>query len=99
MATVTFSPFIQHHVGCTNMEAPGNSVREVLASYFQVHRGVQRFILDDENCLRARLTVSVDGILIEDRIGLSDPVHVKAKILVHEVPLDSEYEELGGASL
>jgi hypothetical protein len=36
----------------------------------------------------------VDGILLEDRIDLSDPVHVHAKILVQQMPLDTEYENL-----
>jgi hypothetical protein len=76
------------------MEATGNSVREVLESYFREHRRVRGYILDDQGCLRPRLALFVDGIVLEDRTGLSDPVHVHARILVQQVPFDTEYENL-----
>jgi hypothetical protein len=94
MATVVFSSFIQHYVKCTPLEAPGNSVREVLEAYFQEFRQARGYILDDQGLLRPRLAVFVDGALVEDRVGLTDPVHLRARVLVQTMPIDTEYENL-----
>ena len=94
MATVVFSPFIQHYVKCPQMEAPGHSVREVLDAYFQEFRRVRWYIFDDQGALRPKLVVFVDGVVVEDRIGLTDPVHLRARVFVQAIPLDPEYESL-----
>jgi hypothetical protein len=90
MATVVFAPFIQHFVKCPPMEASGNSVREVLEAYFQEFRQVRSYILDERDCLRPRLTVYVDGNALEDRVGLSDPVHLRARVFVQAMQIDDD---------
>jgi hypothetical protein len=75
------------------MEVPGDTAHEVFENYFQEFWQVRRFILDDEGRIRPRLTVCVDGRPLLDRIGLSDPVHLNAEILVQQMPIDTEYEE------
>jgi hypothetical protein len=92
MATVSFTPFIQRHVACPSDEVCGNTVREVLEAYFEKHRPVRGCILDDQGCLRPRLSLYVDGAITPDRSGLSEPVHVHADIRVVHAPLDTEYE-------
>jgi hypothetical protein len=92
MATLTFSPFIQHFVRCPSMEVSGDSAREILESYFQEFHRVREHILDDQGGLRPRLAMFVDGIPIQDRTGLSDPIHLRARIFVQQIPLDTEYE-------
>jgi hypothetical protein len=94
MATVIFTPFIQHYVPCPSAEVFGNTVREVLEAYFETHRRVRGSILDDRGRLRPRLSVAVDGVIVGDRTALSDPVHADAKVLVLHLPLDTEYENL-----
>jgi hypothetical protein len=94
MATVIFTPFIQHYVPCPSGEVFGNTVREVLEAYFETHRRARGYILDDRGCLRPRLWVSVDGVVVADRAGLSDPVHDHAKVHVLHAPPDPENETL-----
>jgi molybdopterin synthase sulfur carrier subunit len=94
VATVIFTPFIQHHVCCPDLEVYGNTVREILDGYFTKHRPVRGYILDEQGCLRPRLALFVDGAIVMDRIALSDPVHLRARILVQQLPLDTEYENL-----
>jgi hypothetical protein len=94
MATVSFTPFIQHYVSCPSMEVFGNTVREVLEAYFEKHRRVRGYILDDQGWLRPRLLVLVDGVHVGDRIELSDPVHAHANVHVLHMPVDTEYENL-----
>ena len=94
MAKVVFSSFIQHFVKCPPMEVSGNSVREVLESYFQEFRQARSCILDERDCIRPRLAVFVDGVPVEDRIGLSDPVHLRANVIVQAMQICDEYETL-----
>jgi len=94
MATVVFAPFIQHHVKCPSMEASGNTVREVLETYFQKHRQIRGYVLDDQGCLRPRLALYVDGEVVADRTALADPVHARAQVFVQVMPLDTEYDDL-----
>ena len=92
MATVVFAPFIQQYVKCPPMESSGNTVREVLDMYFEEFRRARGYILDDQGCLRPRLAIFVDGAVVTDRTDLSDPVHMRARVLVQPMPLDTEYE-------
>jgi sulfur-carrier protein len=94
MATVTFTSFIQHYASCTPQEVFGNTVREVLEAYFQTHRQARGYLLDDRGGLRPRLVLYVDGVPVTDRVGLTDPVHARARVFVQHLPLDVEYEEL-----
>jgi molybdopterin synthase sulfur carrier subunit len=94
MATVTFTPFIQHHTPCPPQDADGNTVREVLEAYFETHRRARGYILDDQGGLRPRLVLYVDGVPVTDRVGLSDPVHARAHVFVQHLPLDTEYESM-----
>jgi sulfur-carrier protein len=94
MALVIFSPFIQQHVPCPPLEVFGNTVGEVLAAYFDKHRHARGYILDEQGCLRPRLSLFVDGVIAADRIGLGDPVHAHAKVHVQQMPLNTEYEDL-----
>jgi sulfur-carrier protein len=94
MAKVVFSSFIQHYVNCPPMEACGSSVREVLDAYFQEHPQVRSYILDERDYIRPRLAVLVDNVPIEDRVGLSDPVHLSAQVFVLTLQIDDEYETL-----
>jgi hypothetical protein len=94
MATVVFTPFIQHYVSCPPLEVFGNTLREVLEGYFEKYRSARRYILDDQGCLLPRLSVYVDSVIAADRIDLTDPVHAHARVLVFHAPLDTEYENL-----
>ena len=82
MATVVFTPFIQQHVSCPPLEVFGNTVREVLEAYFEKHRSVRRYILDDQGCVRPRLSLYVDDVIAVDRIDPTSPVHARAQVFI-----------------
>jgi len=94
LATVDFSSFIRHFAQCAPMDATGDTVGEVFENYFREFRSARGYILDDQGSVRPRLAVLVDGAPVLDRAGLSDPVHVHARIFVQQIPLDVEYEQL-----
>ena len=69
---------------------PERALREAAASTQRWQ--VRRFILDDAGRIRPRLNVFLDGRPVLDRIGMSDPVHLNAKIVVQQMAIDTEYE-------
>ncbi len=43
---------------------------------------------------RPRLAVYVDGAVVEDRVELTDPVHLHARVFVQPMSLEIEYENI-----
>lgn len=84
MAKVVFTANIQRHVACPETDAPGASVREVLDHVFAANPQARGYVLDDQAALRRHMAIFVDGRLIRDRIGLSDPVTDASAIYVFQ---------------
>jgi len=74
MAKVVFTSNIQRHVACPEAEAAGRTVREVLENVFAVNPQARGYVLDDQSALRKHMIVFVDGQIVCDRAGLTDPV-------------------------
>ncbi len=55
-------------------------MRQVLEAVFESNDGVRAYVLDDAGGLRKHMTIFVDGQVIRDRPGLSDPVEQDAKV-------------------
>jgi hypothetical protein len=94
MAAVEFAPMIQHFMNCPPMKAFGSTVGELLEIYFQKYQQVRGYIFDEQARLRPLVAVFVDGEPVADRVGLTDPVHLNARIFIQAMPLDTEYENL-----
>ena len=73
MARVTFTSNLRRHVDCTNVEAKGQTVREVLNSVFESNDRLRTYILDDQAALRKHMTILVDGKRVSDITGLPQP--------------------------
>ncbi len=84
MAKVSFTPNIQRHVACPATQAPGVSVREVLDHVFTANPAARSYVLDDQGALRKHMAIFVDGIMIADRAGLSDPVRETSSIQIFQ---------------
>ncbi|MCB1520044.1 MAG: MoaD/ThiS family protein [Hyphomicrobiaceae bacterium] len=84
MARVVFTPNIQRHVACPEAEAPGNTVREVLNGVFAGNPRAAAYVLDDQSALRKHMTIFVDGHMIRDRSGLTDPVGPASTIYIYQ---------------
>lgn len=74
MPHVKFTDNIQRHVKCPPAEAPGETVLEVLASYFAENPAASSYVLDDQGALRKHMVIFVNSQQIADRVKLSDPV-------------------------
>lgn len=84
MVKVVFTPNIQRHVACPEANVEGRSVREALEAVFAANPRARGYVLDDQCQLRRHMTIFVDGRLIRDRIGLSDPVSETSTIAVFQ---------------
>jgi sulfur-carrier protein len=84
MALVRFTPNIQRHVACGDQEVPGETVRAVLDAYFSQNTRARSYVLDDQGGLRRHMAIYVDGQLVRDRAGLSDPVMAQGTVFVFQ---------------
>lgn len=81
---VVFTSNLQRHVACPETEVPGGTVREALDHVFADNPRARGYVLDDQAALRKHMAVFLDGALIRDRAGLSDPVAAGSRIYVFQ---------------
>jgi molybdopterin synthase sulfur carrier subunit len=84
MVRVCFTQNLQRHVTCPPAEVGGSSVRSVLEAVFDANPRARGYVLDDRGSLRKHMSVYVNGELIRDRDGLSDPVPEGAEVYVFQ---------------
>lgn len=80
MPHIRFTENIQRHVKCPPAEAQGETVREVLTSYFAENPSASSYVLDDQGALRKHMVIFVNSQQITDRIKLSDPVQTDGTV-------------------
>lgn len=82
MATLAFTANLQRHVACPPCWVEGATVRALLEAAFAENPSARSYVLDDQGALRKHINVFVDGRLIRDRVGLTDPVAPEAAVHV-----------------
>jgi molybdopterin synthase sulfur carrier subunit len=82
MARVTFTANLARHLSCPPVEAPGETVREVLDRVFAENQAARSYVLDDQAALRKHMAIFVNGNQIRDRVRLSDPVPSNGEVYV-----------------
>ena len=80
MATIRFTQNIQRHVQCPQREASGTTLKELLDDYFRDNEKARGYVLDEMGRVRQHMVVFIDGDLVRDRDGLSDPVRTDSVI-------------------
>jgi hypothetical protein len=73
---------LQRHLECPPQVVVGSTVRDVLEAAFVRNPRARGYVLDDQSRLRKHIGIFVDGVQIEDRRNLSDPVAADAEIYV-----------------
>lgn len=74
MAWVRFTRNLDKLVEARDARVDGATVAEALAACFAANPAVERYVLDDQGAVRRHVAVFVNGALVADRAGLSDPV-------------------------
>jgi molybdopterin converting factor small subunit len=72
--TLRFTPNLSRHVDCPLGRSEGRDVGEALGRYFERNRRVRSYVLDDQGAVRWHVAIFLNGELIRDRRGLSDPI-------------------------
>lgn len=84
MPKVVFTPNLHRFFACTETQAAGRTVREVLDDVFDRFPEARGYVLDDQAGLRRHMTIFVDGQMIKDRMGLSEPVGESGTVYVFQ---------------
>lgn len=84
MIEVVFAKAFRRHVECPDASVVADTVGAALEAYFALHPPVRSYVLDDVGAVRQHVAVFVDGDLVNDRAGLSDPVTPTSKIHVFQ---------------
>ncbi len=82
MATLVFAAALRRHVDAPSAQLDGATLREVLEAYFAAHPPVKGYVLDDQGAVRRHVAIFLNGTLIADRAGLTDPVAAADEIYV-----------------
>jgi sulfur-carrier protein len=82
MAMVLFTSNLTRHVECPEVEMPGKTVSEVLDAVFADNETLRGYVLDEQGSLRKHMGIIVDGVVVTDRVKLSDPVGPDSRIYV-----------------
>lgn len=72
MPLIRFTPTLQRHVACADVQVDAATVREALAAVFTRTPNLRSYLVDEQGALRRHVTVFVDGLPICDRTRLSD---------------------------
>lgn len=82
MPEVRFTENLRRHLDTPDCRVEGTTVREALESVFETQPQLRGYVLDDQGRLRKHVVVFIDGDMLRDRDGLSDPVSVDAELFV-----------------
>jgi molybdopterin converting factor small subunit len=82
MATVHFTSHLQKFAPCAPVQVGGETIGAALQAALADSAQLRSYVLDEQGHLRRHMTVYIDGQLIADRVGLSDPIHEHSELYV-----------------
>ncbi len=82
MALIRFTSTLIRHRPAPTLSAPGRTVRAVLDAALADDPLLKGYVLDEQGRVRRHVNIFVDGIMISDRVRLSDTVGPAAEIYV-----------------
>ena len=84
MPTVSFTRALERFLPAPTAAVEGATVAAALAAVFASRPALRGYVLDDQGALRRHVAVYVNGRLVSDRTGLSDPVGPRDEIYVFQ---------------
>jgi molybdopterin synthase sulfur carrier subunit len=83
MATVKFTYALERFFpGLKELPAKGNTLREILDEVEASYPRARSYLLDEQGSLRGHVNIFIDGTMITDRAGLSDPFSKDSEIYI-----------------
>ena len=84
MPTVLFTRALERFSPAPSTTVGGTTVGAALAAVFASRPILRGYVLDDQGALRRHVAVYVNGRLVTDRTGLTDPVGPHDEIYVFQ---------------
>ncbi len=85
MAKVKFTSALKRFFpSLTEMDTPGDSVKEALYHIEQQYPGMLSYLTEDNGQLRKHINIFLKGELIKDRVTLNDPVNARDELLIFQ---------------
>ena len=84
MPTVLFTRALERFLPAPTAAVEGATVAAALAAVFASRPALRGYVLDDQGALRRHVAVYINGRLVSDRTGLSDPVGPRDEIYVFQ---------------
>jgi molybdopterin synthase sulfur carrier subunit len=84
MPTVSFTRALERFLPAPTSAVDGATVGAALAEVFATQPALRGYVLDDQGALRRHVAVYVNGRLVSDRTGLTDPVGSRDEIYVFQ---------------
>jgi hypothetical protein len=81
---VSFTCALERFLPAPSTAVDGATVGAALAAVFASRPALRGYVLDDQGALRRHVAVYVNGRLVNDRTGLSDPVGPRDEIYVFQ---------------
>lgn len=82
MAIIRFTSTLVRHRPAPDLAAPGPTVRAVLDAALADDALLKSYLLDEQGRVRKHINIFADGVMIADRVSLSDPVGPASEIYV-----------------
>jgi molybdopterin converting factor small subunit len=82
--TVSFTPALRRFLSVPEARVDAATVGAALAAVFAETPALRGYVLDDQGAVRRHVNVYVNGTLVRDRVGLSDPVAPHDAIFVFQ---------------
>jgi sulfur-carrier protein len=74
MPTIVLTSHLSTQAGGTQFEISGATVRDLLEGLFALKPGLRSYLLEDHGALRHHVAAFVNGIVVRDKVLLSDEV-------------------------
>jgi len=81
---VLFTRALERFLPAPSTVVDGATVDAALAAVFATQPALRGYVLDDQGALRRHVAVYVNGRLVSDRTGLTDPVGPRDEIYVFQ---------------
>ena len=83
MATVKFTYALERFFpGMKELPAKGKTLREILDEVEATYPRARSYLLDEQGKLRGHVNIFIDGNMINDRTGLTDPFSADSEIYI-----------------
>ena len=84
MPTVHFTSQLERFTDAPSINVDGKILSEVLAAVFADYSRLRAYVLDEQGAVRRHVSIFIDGVQVQDRERLSDPVAENSEIHIFQ---------------